>query len=79
MNRKFVIATVLLAVALVALAITGLGSAPPASGDTEFRPLLPGTMSGDFAPTKLASAGVPSAPSIDVPLDLSRAQAQTLV
>jgi hypothetical protein len=78
MNRKFVIATVLLAVALVALAITGLGSAPPASGDTEFRPLLPGTMSGDFAPTKLASAGVPS-PSIDVPSDRWRAQAQTLV
>ena len=66
MDRRIVIATVLLALVLCAFIGTGLdgvGEArPPAGPDLTQASALGTTMSGDFAPTKYAAAGLRPAP-----------------
>jgi hypothetical protein len=73
MDRRLVIATVLLILLLAALAVAGLGSPAGAPAATETaglpqptpdRALAPGGMSGEFADRLLADAGAPSVPSV---------------
>jgi uncharacterized RDD family membrane protein YckC len=65
MDRRLVIATVFLVLAIIALALMGMSSAPQAGGDPQLRPLLPWMMSGDFAPTQMAATSPEAAsPSV---------------
>jgi hypothetical protein len=65
MDRRIVIATVFLVLAIAVLALIGTSGAPPADGGPRLRPLLPSMMSGDFAPTRYAAIGTEAAaPSV---------------
>lgn len=68
MNRRLVIASAVLLLLVLAIAVVGLGSALTATGATP-APTHHGTMSGDFAHVPLACASARSAPSIFVAPD----------
>ena len=68
MNRRLVIASAVLLLLLLTVALVGLGSAVTATGATP-APQYRGAMSGDFTHVPMACANACSAPSIFVPPD----------
>ena len=58
MNRRLMIVSTILVLALLALALIATGTPPRADGVTFDRPVLQNAMSGEFANRTLACAGV---------------------